>query len=343
MADPNNIEPTSQATDADKSATPFYQLSPDSILDAVESVGLLPTGSLLALNSFENRVYQIELEDGSFIVAKFYRPGRWSDEAILEEHQFTAELAEEEISVIAPIEIDGVSLFHHGDFRFSIAPRQGGHPPNLEDESNLEVLARTIARMHAVGGRKKFSYRVSIDSQRLGHDSVNFLLENAFIPPDLEPAYTSITTDLLNRIDTMYQHHHAHQAVIRLHGDCHMGNVLWREDTPHFIDFDDCASGPAVQDLWMLLSGERHDQLQQLGIILDAYTEFYDFDTRTLGYIEALRTLRILYHAAWIARRWQDPAFPAAFSWFDNPRYWSDQVLSLREQQALLDDPPLVY
>lgn len=321
------------------SDTPFYELSPDTILDAIESVGFEPTGSLLALNSFENRVYQLELEDGSFVVAKFYRPGRWRDAAILEEHQFTQELAEEEISVVAPLAIDGQTLFRHQEFRFSVSPRQGGHPPNLEDENNLEVLARTIARMHMVGGRSQFQHRVSISSQRLGHDGVAYLLEHQFIPPDIEPAYVSVTRDLLSHIDELF----GDFTHIRTHGDCHMGNVLWRDNTPHFVDFDDCASGPPVQDLWMLLSGERSDQLRQLGVILDAYTEFYDFDTRTLRLIEALRSLRIIYHAAWIARRWQDPAFPAAFSWFDTPRYWSEHLLSLREQQALLNEPPLVY
>ncbi|MEM7096724.1 MAG: serine/threonine protein kinase [Pseudomonadota bacterium] len=321
------------------SATPFYELGPDTILDAVESVGMLPTGSLLALNSFENRVYQLELEDGSFVVVKFYRPQRWSDAAIIEEHTFTEALAEEEISVVAPMQINGDTLFHHKHFRFAVMPRQGGHPPNLEDKGNLEVLARTIARMHMVGARMNFEHRQKISSQRLGHESRTFLLEHQFIPPDIEPAYESVTADLLDAIDNRM----TDIRSIRLHGDSHMGNVLWRTDTPHFVDFDDCAMGPPIQDLWMLLSGERTEQLSQIGTILDAYQDFYDFDPSTLSYVEALRSLRIMYHAAWIARRWEDPAFTQAFSWFGSARYWSEHVLSLREQQALLQEPPLIY
>ena len=333
------LDDTDNPDPSDPSATPFYQLAPDTILDAVESIGLLPTGSLLALNSFENRVYQLELDDGSFVIAKFYRPERWSDAAIVEEHTFTAALAEEEISVVAPLVIEGDTLFRHNQFRFAIMPRQGGHPPNLEDQGNLEVLARTIARMHMVGARSNFEHRPLINSKRLGHDSRTFLLENQFIPPDIEPAYASVTTDLLSIVDERL----ANANHIRLHGDSHMGNVLWRVDTPHFVDFDDCAMGPPIQDLWMLLSGERPEQLAQIGIILDAYHDFYDFDASTLSYVEALRSLRIMYHAAWIARRWEDPAFTQAFSWFGSARYWSEHLLSLREQQALLQEPPLIY
>ena len=320
-------------------AIPYAKLRPELILDAIESVDLLPSGGLLALNSYENRVYQVEMEDGSFLVAKFYRPQRWEDAAILEEHAFTQALADAEISVVAPLVLSGRTLFEHAGFRFALFPRQGGHPPNLENESDLEVLSRTIGRMHAVGSQSRFEHRATLTPARLGHASREFLLGSRFIPDELHAAYETTTAHLLAHIDEVYG---APQAI-RLHGDCHMGNVLWRNQTPHFVDFDDCISGPAIQDLWMLLSGERADQTYQLSVILDAYQEFYEFDVSSLRLIESLRTLRIMHHAAWIARRWQDPAFPQAFPWFDSPRYWSDHLLSLREQQAQLLESPLTY
>lgn len=327
-----------QAADDDP-GTPYAGLSPELILEALESVGFTPNGGLLALNSYENRVYQAEQENGEFVVAKFYRPQRWSTAAIREEHAFTAELKDAEISVVAPLIIDGDSLFEFGGFQFAVYPRQGGHPPNLENEADLAVLARTIGRMHAIGARTTFQHRAALTSDRLGHDSRTYLLEHNFIPDDLTEAYTTLSRDLLSRIDDRL----AGLSHSRIHGDCHMGNVLWRVDTPHFVDFDDCVMGPPVQDLWMLLSGERAEQTSQLNVILDAYTTFFEFQVSTLAAIEALRTLRIMHHAAWIARRWQDPAFPAAFPWFDSPRFWSDHLLELREQMALLDEPPLTY
>jgi Ser/Thr protein kinase RdoA (MazF antagonist) len=321
------------------SQTPYESLSPELILMALESVGFEPNGGLLALNSYENRVYQVELDDGTFVVTKFYRPGRWDSQAIQEEHDFSFELEEAEISVVSPLIIDGESLFEYESFQFAVYPRQGGHPPNLENEENLAVLARTIGRMHAVGAQALFKHRAALTCQRLGHDSRTFLLDNQFVPLDVETAYATLTTDLLTRIEPIM----ATLPAIRIHGDCHMGNVLWRVDTPHFVDFDDCVMGPPIQDLWMLLSGERQEQTLQLNLILDAYTTFYDFNPATLNAIEALRTVRLMHHAAWIARRWQDPAFPLAFPWFESPRFWSDHLLELREQMALLDEPALVY
>jgi Ser/Thr protein kinase RdoA (MazF antagonist) len=323
--------------------TPYDALSPDAILDALETVGFHPTGGLLALNSYENRVYQAEMDDGSFTVAKFYRPQRWSREAIIEEHAFTLELADEEISVVPPLQRDGTTLFEHLGFQFAVFPRQGGHPPNLEVEDDLEVLARTIARMHMVGARSGFEHRLTIDSASFGHASRDYLLSSTFIPADLVEAYATITAHLLERVDQAMEQTTNEVRNIRIHGDCHMGNVLWRDDTAHFVDFDDCMRGPPVQDLWMLLSGERSEQTYQLSVILDAYNEFFDFEPSTLKLIEPLRTLRIMHHAAWIARRWNDPAFPAAFPWFDSAKYWSEHVLELREQQAALDEPPLTY
>ena len=324
--------------------TPYQDLTPDTILDALESIGLEPSGSLLALNSYENRVYQAGLEDRSFVIVKFYRPERWTDEAINEEHEFTQTLLDEELSVVAPMALAETgsgsrTLVQHNGFRFAVFARQGGHPPNLENLDDLEVLSRTIARMHAVGARQSFSQRPQINAQRFGHDSRNFLLENNFLPPEMESAYASVSEHLLQRITPLLQA----APNIRIHGDCHMGNILWRDQVPHFVDFDDCMMGPPIQDLWMLLSGERYDQTGQLATILDAYNDFYPFDVSTLNFIEPLRTLRIMHHAAWIARRWHDPAFPPAFPTFDSVNYWSKHVLELREQLALLDEPPLTY
>lgn len=322
------------------SDTPYEGLSPDRILDALESAGFEPTGGLLALNSFENRVYQIELEDGDFVVAKFYRPGRWTDEAIREEHTFTLELIEHELPVVAPLVRDGETLFADRGFRFAVFPRQGGYPPNLEDPATFAVLARTLARMHEVGQTRQFEHRVTLTAQRLGHDSRSYLLENRWLPPDIEEAYATLTAHLLADIDNRLPPDTPGQ---RIHGDCHMGNVLWRGETPHFVDLDDCQTGPAIQDLWMLLSGEHHERQAQLNKLLDAYLPFHELNLATIDLIEPLRTLRIMHHAAWIARRWTDPAFPGAFPWFDSERYWSEHVLELREQQAALQEPTLAY
>ncbi len=320
--------------------TPYADLSPDVILDALEAVGFRPSGSLLELNSYENRVFQLELEDSTFVVAKFYRPDRWSDEQISEEHDFTRELAEADVPVVVPLERDGRSLFRASGYRFAVYPRQGGHPPNLEVEDNLRVLGRTIARIHAVGACRRFAFRPTLSLERLGNDSRVYLLEHAFLPPDVEQAYDTVTEHLLGRLEAIMQRFRTGDEW-RIHGDCHLGNVLWRGDTPHFVDFDDCVNGPPVQDLWMLLSGEREERQIQLKVILDAYETFHHFEVPTLALIEPLRTLRIMHHAAWIARRWHDPAFPRAFPAFDTGRYWSEHVLTLREQLAALDEPPL--
>ncbi len=320
-------------------ATPYAGLTPDLILDALEAMGFASTGSLLELNSYENRVLQIELEDGSFVVSKFYRPERWSNEQILEEHQFTQELIDHELSAVGPLVRDGTTLFEHEGFRFAVFPRQGGHPPNIEIHEDLKVLSRTLGRIHSVGRIAPFATRPSLSVERLGTKSREFLLENQFIPRELEPAYASITEHLLARLAPNFDD--AGQWR-RIHGDCHLGNLLWRDDVPHFVDFDDCVNGPPIQDLWMLLSGEREEREAQLGMILGAYEQFASFDRASLQLIEPLRTLRIMHHAAWIGRRWNDPAFPRAFPWFNTQRYWSEHILSLREQQAALEEPTLM-
>ena len=318
---------------------PFENLGPETILAALESVGFEPNGSLLALNSYENRVYQAQTESLEFYVAKFYRPERWTYEAIEEEHDFSYELLDSDISVVAPMEIDGSTIFDFAGYHFAIFPRQGGHPPNLENKDDLEVLSRSIARIHSIGSKKPFKHREIFSMDRLGTRSREFILGSDFLPPELVEAYASTSHNLLDAIDPSL----IESQQIRIHGDCHMGNVLWRNDISHFVDFDDCLNGPPIQDLWMLLSGERQDQLNQVNTILDAYNEFYEFNPSTLNIIEPLRTLRMIHHAAWIGKRWEDPAFPLAFPFFNSAKYWSDHILTLKEQESKLMEEPLYY
>lgn len=320
--------------------TPYADLTPDRVLDAVESIGLLTDGRLLALNSYENRVYQVGIEDAGPVVAKFYRPGRWSDAAILEEHAFTLALAEQEIPALPPLAIANRTLHSFEGYRFSLTPRRGGRPPEIEDEEVLEWLGRFIGRIHAVGAVTPFRQRPTLDIASFGLDSRDFLLASDCIPHDLLPAYTSVMEQALQGIRDCYARAGS-PRMIRLHGDCHLGNLFWTDAGPHFVDFDDARMGPAVQDIWMLLAGERADMGRQLAAVLAGYEDFQDFDHRELHLIEALRTLRIMHHAAWIARRWEDPAFPAAFTWFGSQHYWQDHILQLREQIAAMEEGPL--
>jgi len=322
----------------ESSATPYDALNPDVILDALESAGFKPNGSLVALNSFENRVYQVGLDDERFVVTKFYRPERWNSAQIAEEHTFTQELLDAELSVVAPIQIAGSSLFEHGGFQFAVFPRQGGHPPEIESEHNLAIMGRTLGRLHAVGSASEHQTRPLLDWRRMAEESRNWLLTSNFIPAELLPAYESTTAHLLAGIEDAMS---TSSRSIRLHGDCHLGNVLWRDDVPHFVDFDDTVTGPAIQDLWMLLSGDADERSRQLHVLIEAYETFTRFDPAELAMIEALRTMRMMHHAAWIGRRWNDPAFPPAFPWFNGGRYWSDHVLALREQLSALEEPAL--
>jgi len=321
----------------------FQSLGPDDLLDAIESIGYQCDGRFLALNSYENRVYQVGIEDDKPIVAKFYRPNRWTDEAILEEHMFTLELAEEEIPVIPPLVNDhGETLHHHGPFRFTLYQRLGGRPPELDNPDHLEQLGRFIGRIHAIGSIHPYQHRPTLEFEHFGIDSYQYLLEKGFIPSGLTTAYRSLAEDLIQRIRQCFIRA-GNINNIRLHGDCHPGNILWRDDGPLIVDFDDARMGPAIQDLWMFLSGDRAYMTKRLADLLDGYTEFHDFDARELHLIEALRTLRMMHYAAWIARRWEDPAFPLAFPWFNTARYWDEHVLTLREQAALMDEAPLVW
>jgi len=319
--------------------TPYYRLNPDTVLQAIDSTGLLTDGRLLALNSYENRVYQVGIEDADPVIAKFYRPGRWTDDQIREEHDFSLELAEAEIPLIAPDRIDCESLFHHDGFRFALFRRQGGHAPELEDKETRLWLGRFIGRIHAVGRSRPFKSRPALTPERFGDEALSTIAQGRWLPPHMETAFNSLSEDLMINIRNTYERA-GKVNTIRLHGDCHPGNLLWR-DGPFFVDMDDCQSGPAVQDLWMLLSGDTQEMESQMADIIEGYGQFCDFDHRELQLIEALRTLRMIHHAAWLARRWEDPAFPIAFPWFDSARYWEDLVLSLREQLAAMQEPSL--
>lgn len=329
-------------------APPYANLTPDAVLDALETVGLVPDGRQLALNSYENRVYQIWLDEplacGAVLVAKFYRPGRWSDAAILEEHAFSSELAAREIPVVAPLAFSGQTLHHAGEHRFALFPRRGGRAPELSDPETLEWLGRFIARIHAVGALASYRERPALSVQSFGEEPRDFLLAGNFLPPELKAAWEGTVNVALDGVRRCFDRA-GEVASLRLHGDCHMGNVLWtdRGDAPgpHFVDFDDSRMGPAIQDLWMLLSGERQEQQRQLMDVLEGYRDFMDFDPRQLHLVEALRTLRLIHYSGWLARRWDDPAFPAAFPWFGSNRYWEERILELKEQIALLDEAPL--
>jgi len=325
------------------SSTPvdYSGLTPDTLLDAVEDCGYRTDGRFLALNSYENRVYQVGLEDEAPVIAKIYRPGRWSNEAILEEHDFALELANEEIPVVAPLSIDGSTLHDWQGYRLALYPRQGGHWPELNTREEREWMGRFIARMHAVGSTRPFEHRPVLDIDSFGHQSRSYLLEQGYIPAHIETAYQTLSHDLLQQISSIFESA-GNITQLRLHGDCHPGNILWTQQGPHFVDLDDCRSGPAIQDLWMLISGDRHEMQSLLIDIIEGYIQFQDFDERELQLIEPLRTLRIIHYAAWLARRWQDPAFPRAFPWFNTDRYWEEHILALREQASLLNEPALV-
>jgi len=329
-------------TGSDDSTLAYAELQPDDILTTMEELGFQCDGRFLALNSYENRVYQIGIENREPVVAKFYRPARWSDEAILEEHSFSIELANAEIPVVAPLTLNGATLHHSGNFRVSVSPCRGGRAPELDDEDMLRQLGRLVARMHLLGATKSFQHRPILDIETFGYQSCDFLLEEGFVPASLEDAYKGIVEHLFDNVMACFERA-GNVQDIRLHGDFHPGNVLVAGDRLHIVDLDDARTGPPVQDLWMFLSGDRDEQTPQLATLLDGYQEFRDFDARELNLIEALRTLRIMHYSAWLARRWEDPAFKLAFPWFNSHRYWDEHILSLREQAALMEETPLEW
>jgi Ser/Thr protein kinase RdoA (MazF antagonist) len=336
------------------SGHPYEALGPDTVLDALASVGLYGDGRLLALSSYENRVYQVHLEDGTAVVAKFYRPGRWSDAQIAEEHAFAAELMAAEVPVIGPLALEGATLHHFGGFAFSVSPRRGGRAPELDDFEVLEWIGRFLARIHTVGAARPFVQRPALDLQSFGTAQRDWLLGHEMIPLDVQSAWAAACAtalDMIAKSDLPAGPTAAAKTssikTIRLHGDCHPGNILWTPADlpgagPHFVDLDDARTGPAVQDLWMLLSGERAQRTAQLGALVDGYEEVRNFDRRELALIEPLRTLRLIHYSAWLARRWDDPIFPINFPWFGTSDYWKSQVLMLNEQIEAMAEEPLM-
>jgi Ser/Thr protein kinase RdoA (MazF antagonist) len=333
---------------------PYTSLTPDVVLDALASIGLYGDGRLMALSSYENRVYQVTLEDGQRVVAKFYRPGRWSEAQILEEHAFAAELMASEVPAVGPLVLGYHTLHRHGGFMFSVSPWRGGRQPELDDFEVLEWMGRFLARIHTVGARTPFSTRPALDLQSHGEEPRDWLLAHDIIPLDTASAWRDACAQALELIAktplgtrTTSDFDTNPVQWLRLHGDCHPGNVLWTpldewgRGGPHFVDLDDARTGPAVQDLWMLLSGERTQRTQQLGALLDGYEQFRPFDRRELALIEPLRTLRLIHYSAWLARRWQDPIFPINFPWFGSSDYWRGQVDMLHEQIEAMQEEPL--
>ena len=321
-------------------AHPYAALTPDRVLDALDAIGIHGDGRLLALNSYENRVYQVWRDDEPPVVAKFYRPARWSDAQIAEEHAFVAELDAQEIPVVAPLHLEGATLHSLEGFRVAVYPRRGGRAPELESSATLTWIGRFLGRIHATGSSRGFVDRPALDVASFGDGPRAWLLAHGALPADLSDVYAGVSAQAVDGVRRAFDRA-GNVAQLRLHGDCHAGNVLWTDDGPHFVDFDDARTGPAIQDLWMLLSGERESMERQLGDVLEGYEQFMAFDRRELMLLEAMRTLRLIHYAAWIGQRWDDPAFPAAFPWFGTQRYWQDRILELREQIALMDEPPL--
>jgi hypothetical protein len=340
-------------SDADPSPAshhPFDRLTPDFLLDALQSVGVRGDGRLLALNSYENRVWQVGVEDGEACIAKFYRPARWTEGQLLEEHAFAQALVEDDVPVVAPLALptSGVdenaksvfTLHHYQDFYFAVFPRRGGRAPELDRTGVLERMGYFLGRLHTSGAQHRFTHRPTLSIEEFGKEPLRFLLAGEFIPVELKPSWQAIAEQALQAVEESFTRV-GEVVQLRIHGDCHPGNVLWTEAGPHFVDLDDARNGPAIQDIWMLLSGSREEQQIQLEEIMRGYRAFRRFDTRELGLVEALRTLRLLHYSAWIARRWDDPAFPMNFPWFGTTRYWQDRILELREQVAAMQEPAL--
>jgi Ser/Thr protein kinase RdoA (MazF antagonist) len=319
---------------------PFTGLTPEVVLDAAASVGLEVDGRLFALNSYENRVYQLG-RPGGMLVLKFYRPARWSDAQIEEEHTFTAELAAAELPVAAPVRIEDRTLFRYRDFRFAAFPWMAGRAPELDAPEARQIFGRTLARMHQIGALRPFLARPKLGIQRLGWEAREQVLAGELLPEYLQERYESTSATLLEKVEMTFQQA-GDVRDIRIHGDCHMGNLLWNERGPVLVDLDDCAMGPRVQDLWMMLAGSGSEQQRQWSELLEGYAQFADFDFREVRLVEALRALRMIHHAAWVSHRWLDPAFPRAFPWLGEARYWEGYLRDLMEQLEVIDDPPLL-
>jgi len=315
----------------------FTSLSPDLILDGIETTGIQVDSGLLALNSYENRVYQFHDENLVKYVTKFYRPQRWTEKALREEHDFAFELVEQELPIVAPLKINGESLFNHQGYDFAIYPCRGGRIFEVDNLNQLEWMGRFVGRIHAVAAQKTFEHRPTFTREEMLYGAREIIVQSGFVPKSIELAFYTILDQVIDVANQQYQT----DSLIRLHGDCHAGNILWRDEGPHFVDLDDCRMGPAIQDLWMMLSGDRQQQLLQLDTLLSGYEEFFEFDTKQFALIESLRTMRVVNYMAWLCNRWQDPAFPHSFPWFNTERYWEDQILMLKEQMSALQQPPL--
>lgn len=325
----------------------YDRLTPDTVLNAIDSIieskGMITSGHQLALNSYENRVYQIGVEDNPDLIVKFYRPERWSREAILEEHMFTLECKEDDLPVVAPLIINDETLFHFDGFDFALFPKQGGHSGQIENLDDFEQMGRLLGRLHQVANCIDTHHRVAITPQSFAIDSRNYLLDNNFIDESLLPAYETLSSDLVDLIQQRWQEYN---PTLKLtHGDLHAGNLLWSpsqtENLPHMVDLDDCALAPRIQDIWMLMHGERDQMQAQLAAIARGYELFLPFPAQDLPLIETLRTMRLMHYSAWLAKRWDDPAFKQAFPWFNTGRYWSEQILILREQFSNMQQPSL--
>lgn len=315
----------------------FNALTPDLILDAIEALEIYPTTGLLALNSYENRVYQFGAEDGKRYVVKFYRPARWTDEQILEEHEFALAAKEAEVPVVAPLLITGRSLHFYEGYRYTLFPSVGGRQFELDNLDHLEILGRYLGRLHCLSAERAFEHRPRLNTQRFLIDAQQTLLKSQLVPSHLHTPFVTILEQVINKATSKYQV----AKTLRLHGDCHAGNLLWSRDQLMLVDLDDCQQGPAIQDLWMMLNGDRNEQLVQLDTLLMGYEEFMPFDSKELALIEPLRAMRMVNYMAWLAQRWQDPAFERNFSWFATDKYWEQQILALKEQFAALDEPSL--
>jgi Ser/Thr protein kinase RdoA (MazF antagonist) len=318
----------------------FSALSPDLIIDGLESAGFVVDSGLLALNSYENRVYQFHDDNLVKYVTKFYRPQRWQLEQIKEEHDFSFELAEQELPIVAPLKVDGQSLFEYQGYHFAVFPCRGGRIFEVDNLDQLEWMGRFIARIHAVSSQHDFKCRPSFNSNEMLLQARETILSSNYVSKSLLTPFVTILDQVI-AIATEQYLPVKQMREIRLHGDCHAGNILWRDEGPHFVDLDDCRSGPAIQDLWMMLSGDRQQQLLQLDTLLMGYEEFNTFENEQLILVESLRTMRVVNYMAWLCKRWQDPAFPQNFPWFNTEKYWEQQILMLKEQMSALQQPPL--
>lgn len=325
----------------DSAPAPFDALDPDAVFSAAESIGLVPSGRLFALNSYENRVYQLGDEEGALWVLKFYRPARWSDAQIAEEHDFTFEMAAAELPVAAPLRRDGASLFEHRRLRFAAFPFLAGRAPELDDPATLTLLGRTLARMHSLGARARFRHRPALTLDRFGVRARAQVINSGFVPETLTEQYARVSEQVIGRIRQSFEAFGPLPGV-RIHGDCHAGNILWRATGPVFVDLDDCMAGPRIQDLWMFLAGDAANQQSTWAALMEGYELFGELDFTELTLVESLRSLRILHYASWIAHRWHDPAFPRAFPWFADARFWERHIGDLFEQLAAMDDPPIL-